>query len=170
MKIEIDVNIGLKPGTAALLRGLLAGSIRPLAAGSVREQAPDALTEAAAADEPEAEAEAAGAAGAAVREQAPDALTEAAAEAPGLVADDDALRYWMDQRIEELAGPKWMVSKEPSVLQIRRNCAKVFKEIARFLGAEKPTALPQEKRDAFVGHLREVKLEPGTVNVSWKPF
>lgn len=185
MKIEVNVNVGITPAVEQVVESVLqalSGSYgggdrstglscqsaqtaflappgQPVKTGNTTAPA-DAPEKTEAPSDAPAEA------------PAPDeepANDEKPLEAPP-VADDDALRYWMDQRLTELCGPEWQTSKEQTIIQLRRGCTKAFKEIAQYLGADKPTALPQEKRDAFVGHLQEIKVEPGTVRVEWKPF
>lgn len=73
--------------------------------------------------------------------------------------DDEELRQQMDIVISKFAGNNWKENKEPRVLAIRKGCTAAFKEISKWLGAEKPTALAPEKRLEFVNHLQDIYIE-----------
>ena len=73
--------------------------------------------------------------------------------------DDEELKQHMDLCITKFAGTGWKESKDPESTAIRKGCAKAFKDISKWLGAEKPTALDGEKRLEFVKRLEEIFIE-----------
>lgn len=76
----------------------------------------------------------------------------------------------MDITISRLAGNGWAESRDAGVVMIRKGCTKRFKEIARHLGAERPTALQGEARVKFLAHLEEIYVNKGTGEVEWMAF
>ncbi|MCH5241773.1 MAG: hypothetical protein J1F67_05045 [Muribaculaceae bacterium] len=72
---------------------------------------------------------------------------------------DDEMKQHMDMCISRFAGNGWRESKDERVLAIRKGCTKAFKEIAKWLGAEKPTALDPEKREEFLKRLGEIFIQ-----------
>ena len=76
----------------------------------------------------------------------------------------------MDITISRLAGNGWAESRDAGVVMIRKGCTKRFKEIARHLGAERPTALQGEARVRFLAHLEEIYVNKGTGEVEWMAF
>lgn len=95
-------------------------------------------------------------------------------EAPAAEVTDEELRQHMDMTISKFAGNGWKDSTDARTTAIRKGCTKAFKEIAKWLGAEKPTALDQEKRHEFVKRLEEVFIEEkgeGKVpEIEFRPF
>ena len=83
---------------------------------------------------------------------------------------DQEMRDMMDITISRLAGNGWAESRDAGVVMIRKGCTKRFKEIARHLGAERPTALQGEARVKFLAHLEEIYVNKGTGEVEWMAF
>lgn len=83
---------------------------------------------------------------------------------------DQEMRDMMDITISRLAGNGWAESRDAGVVMIRKGCTKRFKEIARHLGAERPTALQGEARVKFLAHLEEIYVNKGTGDVEWMAF
>ena len=87
--------------------------------------------------------------------------------------DDTELKQHMDMAISKFAGNGWRESQDGRVLAIRKRCTKAFKEIAKWLGAEKPTALEGDKRLTFlhqVANLTIEETEGKMPEVRWLPF
>ena len=82
---------------------------------------------------------------------------------------DQELRDFMDMAISRLAGNDWRENKDPKAVAIRKRCATLFKQIASSLGAERPTMLPDEKRQQFVKGLESITLNSGGMP-EWLPF
>lgn len=85
-------------------------------------------------------------------------VTEEAVHVPTSITDEE-MRQHMDMCISKFAGNGWGESKDPRTVAIRKGCTKAFKEIAKWLGAEKPTSLEPEKRQEFVNRLKEIFIE-----------
>ncbi len=83
---------------------------------------------------------------------------------------DQEMRDMMDITISRLAGNGWAESRDAGVVMIRKGCTKRFKEIARYLGAERPTALQGEARVKFLAYLEEIYVNKGTGEVEWMAF
>lgn len=82
---------------------------------------------------------------------------------------DQELRDFMDMAISRLAGNDWRENKDPKAVAIRKRCATLFKQIAASLGAERPTMLPDEKRQQFVKGLESITLNSEGMP-EWVPF
>lgn len=167
IRIEINVNLGMTDTLERVLRALIQtdGPVVP----PDREKRAERPSECVERTEEEKEGEPAQASVITPEEERP--VEERPVEEPKKGEwTDDMLKYAMDQTLVRICGPEWNISKEGDVRQGVRNCTKVFKEISRFLGAEKPTALRQEDRPTFVRWLDSIKNEPGTYRVEWKPL
>ena len=107
-------------------------------------------------------------------ETAPEAEAPRPAEkTANLYPDDEEMRQHMDICISKFAGNGWKDSKDKRTLAIKRGCTSAFKEIAKWLGADKPTALEGEKRLEFVKRLGEILIEEGkegVPSVEFRPF
>lgn len=89
-------------------------------------------------------------------------VMEAKAEEPSperTIPTDDDMKQEMDIYIAKFAGNGWKTAKDSRSTAIRRGCTSAFKEIAKWLGAEKPTALEGEKRIEFLNRLSEIFIE-----------
>ena len=89
--------------------------------------------------------------------------------------DDEEMRKHMDMVISKFAGNGWSESKDQRTLTIKKGCTKAFKEIAKWLGAERPTALVGDQRLEFVKRLDEIYIEEDKDNanlpvISFRPF
>lgn len=93
-----------------------------------------------------------------IKEEAPEATTEAA-PSPTSYPSDEEMRQQMDMTISKFAGNGWKESKDGRTLGIKKGCTSAFKEIAKWLGADKPTALLGDKRNEFVKRLEEIFIE-----------
>lgn len=85
------------------------------------------------------------------------------------VPDDETMRTMMDIAISKWAGVGSENSKDPQVLRDRKDVCNAFKQIARHLGAEKPTRLQGEARDRFL-HEIEVNLYRVGDKIEWRAF
>lgn len=103
----------------------------------------------------------------------PEPKEERKEEPDVLEISDDEMRTHMDIAIAKFAGNGFRESKDNRTMVIRRGCATAFKEIAKWLGAEKPTALPQEERGKFIRELKNVTIEEkegAAPVIVWVPF
>lgn len=80
------------------------------------------------------------------------------------------MRDSMDICLSRLAGNGWRDSSDQKTLTIRRGCSAAFRQIARHLGAEKPTALTGEARSAFLRELDNIYINTADNSVEWKAF
>lgn len=100
----------------------------------------------------------------------PDIATAEPEEAqPSEIPDDETMRTLMDIAISKFAGVGSENSKDPKVLRDRKDVCTAFKQIARHLGAEKPTKLEGEKRNKFLAEI-ENNLYRTDDRIEWKAF
>lgn len=100
----------------------------------------------------------------------PDIATAVPEEAqPSEIPDDETMRTLMDIAISKFAGVGSENSKDPKVLRDRKDVCAAFKQIARHLGAEKPTKLEGEKRNQFLTEI-EKNLYRDNDRIEWKAF
>ena len=86
---------------------------------------------------------------------------------------DEEMRIEMNMTIAKFAGLGWEDSKDARTLAIKKGCTKAFKDIAKWLGADKPTALEGEKRKEFITRLSEIFIEEAEgkmPDISFRPF
>lgn len=90
-------------------------------------------------------------------------------EVPSAIPDDQTMRTMMDIAISKWAGVGSENSKDPQVLTMRKDVCNAFKQIARHLGAEKPTKLQGDARNAFLKEIEDnLYCEDG--RVVWRAF
>lgn len=85
---------------------------------------------------------------------------------------DDEMKTLMDIAISKQAGTTaWKESADPKVQKVRKAMARIFKQIAKHLGAEKPTALKEAARVAFLKEIEEnIVYVTNTEIPEWNPF
>lgn len=157
MKIEIELNIGLKPAAERLLGALLA-SVDREAKAVAADPAPE--PENGPEQEPEQESE---------QEPAQAPEDKAPANEPAYPSDDD-LRTLMDVTIARFCGTGWRDETDPAKVRLRKSCTRAFKEMSKHLGAEKPSQIAPEKRAKFCDELDNLVLNPEQTEVCWSPF
>lgn len=89
-------------------------------------------------------------------------------EAPAVPAADTAkpltkedVRKAMDAVFEKFEGPGW---QEKQADALHKTIVAAFKNAASLLGADRPTALPEEKRSQFIETINNFELQPdGTI-------
>ncbi len=87
------------------------------------------------------------------------------------IPDDETLRTMMDIAISRVCGTnEWKESQDGRVITLRRSCTGCFKEIARRLGAEKPTALQGEARNRFLAELDNIYIDVSLGTAVWQAF
>lgn len=86
-----------------------------------------------------------------------------------VVPDDETMRTLMDIAITKWAGAGSENSKDPQVLKLRKDVCSSFKQIARHLGAEKPTKLQGDLRNRFLEEI-ENNLWNDTGKIVWRAF
>lgn len=182
----IEMRLKVEFGVSEELRGLVR-EVLDNSAGTPETPEPEETPEAPEPDEapqPEAEAKEEAPAPqekAQPEEAAPETPEPATAETPAGAKPEEAqpevtpptdqeMRDMMDITISRLAGNGWAESRDAGVVMIRKGCTKRFKEIARHLGAERPTALQGEARVKFLAHLEEIYVNKGTGEVEWMAF
>ena len=179
MRIGIDVTIGVTDTLGRILLGMLKGGEPQRPASTAEPETPEAPAQPAELTQPETpEAPALPAKTAQPETPAEPAQPETPAEPaqPEEPAEeepkyptDDEMKTLMDVAISELAStPDWRDSTDPEVLRIVKSCPKVFKAIAKYLGAEKPLRLQGEERVKFLAELKRVVKTDG--GVDWLPF
>ncbi|MBD5279112.1 MAG: hypothetical protein HDS35_01020 [Bacteroides sp.] len=90
-------------------------------------------------------------------------------DVPSAIPDDQTMRTMMDIAISKWAGVGSENSKDPKVLTMRKDVCNAFKQIARHLGAEKPTKLQGDARNAFLKEIEDnLYCEDG--RVVWRAF
>lgn len=150
--MEFRLTIDVSPRLEALAKSLVFAMAAP---GKVEAEASTPVTTI---EETEAEPYEPAEETAEAQQAEAEAQQEAPFSAPSY-PDDEELKQHMDMAISRFAGSDWRDSKDQRVLSIRKGCTKVFKEIAKWLGAEKPTSLEPEKRLEFVNRLGEILIE-----------
>ena len=171
MEIKINLEIGMKPHMVSFLERLFGSQPGkpglPAEPEKPREsdKSEQPVSEQPAAEQPAAEQPAAEPAAEPVVPVVP-AEQEPGADKP---YTDQELRDFMDMAISRLAGNDWRENKDPKAVAIRKRCATLFKQIAASLGAERPTMLPDEKRQQFVKGLESITLNSGGMP-EWLPF
>lgn len=90
-------------------------------------------------------------------------------EQPSAIPDDETMRTLMDIAISKFAGVGSENSKDPKVLRDRKDVCTAFKQIARHLGADKPTKLEGEKRNQFLAEI-EKNLYRNNDRIEWNAF
>lgn len=84
--------------------------------------------------------------------------------------DDAEMRGCMDIAIAKFCGAGWRESSDPKVLSLRRQCTAIFRDIAKTLGAEKPTQLKGEERVRFCEYLDNIMADAKTGELTCIPF
>lgn len=93
------------------------------------------------------------------QQPAPQPEAPAADAAKPLTKED--VRREMDAIFEKFEGPGWQ-EKQPDALH--KTIVAAFKNAASLLGADRPTALPEEKRPQFIETINNFELQPdGTI-------
>ena len=90
-------------------------------------------------------------------------------DVPSAIPDDQTMRTMMDIAISKWAGVGSENSKDPKVLTMRKDVCNAFKQIARHLGAEKPTKLQGDARNAFLKEIED-NLYCDNGRVVWQAF
>ena len=173
MRIGIDVTIGVTDTLGRILLGMLKGGEPQRPASTAEPETPAEPAQPAELTQPEAPALPAKTAQPETPEEpaqpAKTAQPEQPAEEEPNYPTDDEMKTLMDVAISELAStPDWRDSTDPEVLRIVKSCPKVFKAIAKHLGAEKPLRLQGEERVKFLAELKRVVKTDG--GVDWLPF
>lgn len=90
----------------------------------------------------------------------PDATAANVADAAKPLTKED-IREAMDTIFEKFEGPGWQ-ERQPDALH--KTIVAAFKNAASLLGADRPTALPEEKRPQFIETINNFELQPdGTI-------
>lgn len=166
MKIEIEVNIGLKPAAERFLSALLASAGSPavtVAHEDTRAPAERGL-------EVENHASRGGADTVSEQEPEPEQEKAPAEEKASAYPTDDDLRTMMDVAIARFCGTGWRDDTDPAKVRLRKSCTRAFREMSRHFGADKPTKIVPEKRAEFLKELDNMLLNPEQTEVCWTPF
>lgn len=76
-------------------------------------------------------------------------------QSPATVSDD-VLRTYMDNTFKQIVGEDWETTTDPESITTKRKLTQIFKQQAGELGAAKPSALPQDKRQEFIRRLNSI--------------
>lgn len=163
IEIKVKVELGVSGELRGLVRELILGEESGETAQPEPQPEPEAMPEPEVLPEPEEKPEI-------KPEAAPSVQAAPAGGTPAEVTPptNEEMKTMMDIAISRFAGNGWQETKDPKVIRIQKECTKAFKQIARLLGAEKPTALQGEKRTAFLAELDNLYLNGETVE--WKAF
>lgn len=161
---NINVQVGVSPEVVALISGLVrtasaalpAASEQPAEAAATQEPAPAAPKRAGRKAKSEAQAAAQEPAPAADEQPAQDAAAEAAPAAEPSEEDVRAAMHKTRQRIE---GADYKENTDGELYKkYHKQLTSQFKNIAAFLGADKPSALPADKRASFIAQCDELVI------------
>lgn len=158
-QISVKVSIGLTRELSAMVAAILAGNtaaIEPQAVNTIPAEAAatPAIPEQPAAAEPQ---------------PAPEPEPEAPAAKP-LTAED--VRAAMHRARKRIEGEDYKDNTQSDAYKrYHRQLTAKFKNIAALLGAEKPSALPEEQRAQFIAQCDELGIkDDGTIGVTKLPF
>lgn len=166
-QINVQVSLGVTPELTALVAAILAktpAAIEPQAVETTPTTAP-----AAPAAEPQQEPTPEPQQPAATEPQQPAAAPEEPAAKPLTAEDVRAAMHRARQRIE---GEDYKDNTQSEAYKrYHRQLTAEFKNIAALLGADKPSALPEEQRAQFIAQCDELGiLDNGTIGVTNLPF
>ena len=155
LEITVHVNLGVTPELTALVNAILHKETQPVVAASL-EPAPEPA--------PASEAEAA-------PEPAPASETEAAPETapaedekPKELTEED-VRAAMHRTRTRIEGEDYKENTDGDKYQkYHKQLTAEFKNISALLGADKPSALPADKRESFIKQCDELVIgDDGTI-------
>ncbi len=161
-QINVQVSIGVTHELTALVAAILAktpAAIAPQAVETIPTM-PEPAAPTAPAPAPEVPAE---------EPQQPEQPQQPQEPAPPTAEDVRAAMHRARQRIE---GEDYKDNTQSEAYKrYHRQLTAEFKNIAALLGAEKPSALPEDKRAQFIAQCDELGiLDNGTIGVSNLPF
>ena len=175
--VHIHVDLGVTPELVALVNAVIghrqmptveapkpepSASEQPEAAAPAKKRGRKAATAEAPAPEVEAPAEEA------APEPEPEAEAEAEAEAPAEAEPKELteqdIRDAMHRTRQRIEGENYKEETDSELYKkFHRQLTAQFKQIAAFLGADKPSALPLEQRASFIRQCDELVVEGDTI-------
>ena len=160
LEITVHVNLGITPELTALVNAILHKVSQPVVAASL-EPAPKAApapVEEKPASETEAEPEVAPA-----EDEKPKELTEED-EKPKELTEED-VRAAMHRTRTRIEGEDYKENTDGEKYQkYHKQLTASFKNISALLGADKPSALPADKRESFIKQCDELEIgDDGTI-------
>lgn len=164
--IKVQVELNLSPETAEILRSLFTPTAPAVEAPAPRQRRKktDAPAEEAAAPAPEAQAS----------EEAPAPAPEAPAAPaedplPKIPSEED-VRQAMYKTRARIEGEDWKEKTSDGYKKHHKALTELFIKIASFLGSERPSALPMEKRQEFIQSCECIKVGADGIVYDDLPF
>ena len=165
LEVKVNVQIGFQPEVVSLVSAILNRQ------GAVVEVPAQAAAPAPAEEQPEAPATPATKRGRKPKQETPAEPEAPEAPAPGDMPDEvfypseEDVRTAMHNARCRIEGPDY---KDKPSDDMHRAMTDAFKRIADALsGQKKPSALPQEKRQAFIAAAETIQAAPGTTNLTY---
>ena len=170
LEITVHVNLGVTPELTALVNAILHKETQPVVAASL-EPAPEAAP--APVEEKPARKPSKSKSDTAAPEPAPASEAEAAPaedEKPKELTEED-VRAAMHRTRTRIEGEDYKENTDGEKYQkYHRQLTANFKNISALLGADKPSALPADKRESFIKQCDELVIgDDGTITTK-RPF